>query len=112
MGRALLNILENAMRHTPSQGTIRVRAGYAPGTQHDRACLWLIVQDSGEGISPEHLPHIFERFYRADWARGEGGAGLGLAIARAIVESHGGQISAASDGMAGRGSTFTIRLPL
>ncbi len=72
------------------------------------------VQDTGEGILPEHLPHVFDRFYRADPARSRatGGSGLGLAIARAIVEAHGGDVSVASDGVPGRGSTFTVHLPL
>jgi len=82
--------------------------------------VWLAVRDNGPGIAPEHLPHVFERFYRADRARSQAGdraldqsgAGLGLAIARAIVEAHGGQISATSDGLLGHGSTFTLRLPL
>jgi two-component system sensor histidine kinase BaeS len=110
MGQVLFNLLDNAVRHTPSGGTITVRAAYAPGSRGNQAHVWLAVQDNGEGIPAEHLPHIFERFYRADRARGEGGAGLGLAIARAIVEAHGGQISAQSDGVPGHGSTFTIRL--
>jgi len=110
IGQVLFNLLDNAVRHTPSGGTITVRAAYAPGSRGNPAHVWLAVQDNGEGIPAEHLPHIFERFYRADRARGEGGAGLGLAIARAIVEAHGGQISAQSDGVPGHGSTFTIRL--
>jgi signal transduction histidine kinase len=110
MGQVLFNLLDNAVRHTPSGGTIKVRAGYAPGSTGNQAHIWLAVQDNGDGIPAEHLPHVFERFYRADRARGEGGAGLGLAIARAIVEAHGGQISAESDGVPGHGSTFTIRL--
>ncbi len=112
IGQVLFNLLDNAVCYTPAGGTITVRAGYAPSTRENPACVWLSVQDNGEGIPPEHLPHIFERFYRADRARGEGGAGLWLAIARAIVEAHGGQISAESDGVPGRGSTFTLRLPL
>jgi signal transduction histidine kinase len=112
MGQVLFNLLENAVRYTPADGTITVRAGYAPGARDNQAHVWLAVQDTGEGIPAAHLPHIFERFYRADRARSEGGAGLGLAIARAIVEAHGGQISAESDGVPGHGSTFTLRLPL
>ena len=110
MGQVLFNLLDNAVRHTPPGGTVTMQAGYAPGSRGNQAHVWLTVQDNGEGIPAEHLPHIFERFYRADRARGEGGAGLGLAIARAIVEAHGGQISAQSDGVPGHGSTFTIRL--
>ena len=110
MGQVLFNLLDNAVRHTPSGGTITVQAGYAPSSKGNQAHVWLAVQDNGEGIPAEHLPHVFERFYRADRARGEGGAGLGLAIARAIIEAHGAQISAESDGVPGHGSTFTIRL--
>jgi signal transduction histidine kinase len=112
MGQVLFNLLDNAVRHTLADGTITVRAGYAPGSRDNQAHVWLAVQDNGAGIPAEHLPHIFERFYRADRARSEGGAGLGLAIARAIVEAHGGQVSAESAGVPGHGSTFTIRLPL
>jgi signal transduction histidine kinase len=110
MGQVLFNLLDNAARHTPSGGTITVQAGYAPRSRENQGHVWLAVHDNGEGIPAEHLPHIFERFYRADRARGEGGAGLGLAIARAIVEAHGGRISAESDGVPGQGSTFWIRL--
>ncbi len=108
--QVLYNLMSNALRHTPSGGEIMLHGG------RDRTCgnIWLAVQDSGDGISAEHLPHVFERFYRADPARGRdtGGAGLGLAVVRAIVEEHGGEVTAASDGIPGHGSTFTIRLPL
>jgi signal transduction histidine kinase len=71
----------------------------------------IVVEDTGAGIAPEHLPHVFERFYRTDRARSrdKGGSGLGLAIVRAIVEAHNGTVAAASTG---GGSTFTIRFPL
>lgn len=118
--QVLHNLLSNALRHTPAGGTISLSAGcaqdpLAPEGRDEGAHLWLTVRDSGEGISPEDLPHVFDRFYRADRARSRldgGGAGLGLAIVRAIVEAHGGQVSAASEGVPGRGSIFTVRLPL
>ena len=76
--------------------------------------LLLTVKDTGEGVLQEHLPHIFERFYRADHARSRqrGGSGLGLAIVQAIIRAHGGEIDVESDGIPGKGSKFTIRLPL
>lgn len=106
--QVLLNLLANALRHTPAEGKITLRAE----SNGSKVCL--SVMDTGEGIPPEHLPYIFDRFYRADPARtrDKGGAGLGLAIARAIVEAHGGTITAASEGKPGRGSVFTIRLPV
>jgi two-component system OmpR family sensor kinase len=114
MGQVLYNLLDNALRHTPAGGTISLRAGCEDHPESEHASVWLAVTDTGEGISPEDLPHVFDRFYRADRARsrGTGGAGLGLAIVRAIVEVHGGQVSAASDGVPGQGSTFSVRLPL
>ncbi len=69
------------------------------------------VADTGEGIPPEHLPHIFERFYRVESSRSrsEGGVGLGLAIVKQMVQAHGGRVRAASE--PGRGSTFTVEIP-
>ena len=101
----LLNLLDNAIKYTPSGG--RVTAGWS--TDGTRVELW--VRDTGAGIAPEHLPHIFDRFYRADKARSraEGGVGLGLSICRWIAEAHGGSISAES--APGQGATFTVRLP-
>lgn len=99
-------LMENAIRHTaPGQPvTIAVFA------QDNEARL--VVEDSGQGIAPEHLPRIFDRFYRADDSRhrGSGGTGLGLAIAKAIVQAHGGRIGVTS--AEGQGSTFTAVLPL
>jgi two-component system OmpR family sensor kinase/two-component system sensor histidine kinase BaeS len=108
IAQVLHNLMANALRHTPAGGVISLQAGTENGQ------LWLSVQDTGEGISAEDLPHVFDRFYRSDRARSRatGGSGLGLAIARVIVEAHGGQINAASDGISGHGSTFTVRLPL
>lgn len=104
--RLLANLLGNAARHTPREGHIAVRTRSEPGF------VVIEVEDSGEGIAPEHLPHLGERFYRVDSARArsEGGVGLGLAICRAIAEAHGGAIAFASE--LGRGTTVTVRLPL
>jgi two-component system OmpR family sensor kinase len=109
LAQVLHNLVTNALRHTPAGGRISLSAGREAG----QSMLWLAVQDTGEGISPEHLPHLFERFYRADRARSRaaGGTGLGLAIVRAIVEAHGGRVRAESCGVPGRGSTFTVYLP-
>jgi signal transduction histidine kinase len=106
--QVLQNLLANALRHTPANGTITVSIQPGPET------ISLCIADTGDGIPPEHLPHIFDRFYRTDSARSRdrGGAGLGLAIARAIVEAHGGQIKATSQGMPGQGSQFTVSLPV
>jgi heavy metal sensor kinase len=102
----LMILLDNAIRHTPAGGRIRVAIGAtADGTAR------IAVRDEGEGIAAEHLPHIFERFYRADGARGRssGGTGLGLAIAQAISHAHGGSIAASS--APGQGTTFLVTLP-
>ena len=106
--QVLQNLLANALRHTPTGGVITLRAESKP----DAVCLSVV--DNGDGISAEHLSHIFDRFYRADPARSRdrGGAGLGLAIARAIVEAHGGQIKVTSSGRPGQGSRFIIQLPI
>lgn len=107
MGRVLENILKNAMVHGSANSTVIIRA--MPDGQDGDAII-LSVSNQGKEISPEHLEHIFDRFYRGDTARGQatGGAGLGLAIAKEIVEAHGGEIRAESEGGL---TTFTIRLP-
>jgi two-component system OmpR family sensor kinase len=111
LAQVLHNLLVNALRHTPAGGMISVQAGSEAG---EPSQVWLTVQDTGEGIASKDLPYVFDRFYRVDPARSRttGGAGLGLAIVRAIVEAHGGQVNAVSDGVSGHGTTFTIHLPL
>jgi two-component system, OmpR family, sensor histidine kinase BaeS len=108
MAQVLGNLLDNALRHTSSGGTVSLAL-----RQPDPGWVELDVRDTGEGIAPEHLPHLFERFYRADPARGRAraGSGIGLTISRALVEAHGGGLSASSAGPGG-GSTFTVRLPV
>jgi two-component system sensor histidine kinase BaeS len=103
----LVNVLDNALRHTSAGGHVNV------ATDIEGSQLVVRVTDDGDGIADAHLPHVFERLYRADTARDRdhGGSGLGLAIAKALVDAHGGHISATSAG-SGTGATFTIGLPL
>jgi two-component system sensor histidine kinase BaeS len=105
--QVLLNLLGNALQYTPSGGGVAVRA-WCDGRE-----MVIEVQDSGIGISSEHLSHVFERFYRVDKSRSRagGGSGIGLTIAKHLAEAHGGRIWAASPGP-GQGSTFTFTLPL
>jgi signal transduction histidine kinase len=102
----LRNLVSNARRHTPDDGRIDIRA------TRDGRQVRIAVADTGSGIRPEHLPHVFDRFYRADPSRDRatGGAGLGLAIVRRLVEAHGGSVAAASEGE-GLGTTVTISIP-
>lgn len=104
--QVLHNFLSNALRHTPAGGRIDITTDALP------AAVRVSVQDSGSGIAPADLPHVFDRFYRADKARSreQGGSGLGLAIARQIIAAHGGQVGAESE--VGRGSRFWFTLPL
>jgi signal transduction histidine kinase len=98
-------LISNALRYTPPQGSITVAA------KADRASVTIEVADTGSGIAPEDVPHVFDRFYRADKsrARESGGSGLGLAIAKSMVEAHGGSIAAASQPE--HGTQLIIRLP-
>lgn len=107
MMQILGNLVSNAQRHTPEGGHIRITAQQAANS------VQIAVQDTGEGIATEDLPYLFDRFYRVDRARQDedGASGLGLAIARALVEAHGGTITATSPGT-NQGATFTIALPL
>lgn len=104
IGQVLGNLLENALRHTPEGGRVVVAAERADGF------LRVVVEDTGPGIPPEHLPHLFERFYRVDPSRSRetGGAGLGLAIARSLVNAHGGSIWAENRPEGGARFVFTL----
>ena len=108
ISQVLNNLLSNAIRHTPAGGSVTVRV------REDGEMVCVDVSDTGEGIPPEELPVIFERLYRGDPARGRvhnsDSTGLGLAITRGIIESHGGRIAATSE--LGKGSTFTFCLPV
>jgi two-component system sensor histidine kinase BaeS len=106
IGQVLLNLVGNALQYTPAGGSVRIHADHQPGE------VQVSVADTGIGIPPEHLPHLFTRFYRVDKsrARSGGGSGIGLTIARHLVEAHGGRIWAESQG-AGKGSRFTFTLP-
>jgi PAS domain S-box-containing protein len=105
--QVLWNLLSNAVKFTPDGGRIEVRL------ERTGATATLTVQDSGEGIAPDFLPHVFDRFRQADGSltRLHGGLGLGLAIVRELVQLHGGTVRAESAGE-GRGATFTVQLPL
>jgi signal transduction histidine kinase len=105
--QVLFNLVDNAVRFTPAGGAVTVSAH-----RHD-GFVEIEVHDSGVGILAEHLPRLFERFYRVDTSRSradDGGTGIGLAIARSVVEAHGGHIRADSE--PGEGSTFTFELPV
>lgn len=105
IGRVLNNLVSNALRYTHPQGTVSIQAELLPGK------VRVTVQDSGEGISPNDLPHVFDRFYRGEKSRSQatGGSGLGLAIAKGVVEAHGGQIGVESS--PGLGAKFHFWLP-
>ncbi len=123
LDQVLSNLMANALRHTPSGGVITLRAGPAlsavegpalsavEGPVHDG--VRIIVRDTGEGIPAEDLPYVFDRFWRGDRSRSHAsgaGSGLGLAIARQLVQAHGGRIGVESG--VGQGTTFTIELPV
>jgi two-component system phosphate regulon sensor histidine kinase PhoR len=131
--QALFNVLDNAVKYTQAGGRIRLTADlisdfgfrisdsekddlFQPTPQvefrNPQSAIKISVEDTGIGISKEHLPRIFERFYRVDreYSRQLGGTGLGLAIVKHIIESHGGTVEVQT--MIGKGSTFTLKLPL
>ncbi|MCS7038497.1 MAG: ATP-binding protein, partial [Anaerolineae bacterium] len=125
---AVRNLLDNAIKYTPAGGTVTLAAWAEPATSPARPptssrrsrslentigpTVVIQVRDTGQGIPPEHLPHIFERFYRVETTRSQhpGGAGLGLSLVQAIVTAYGGWITAQSE--PGRGSAFTLYLPV
>jgi two-component system, OmpR family, sensor histidine kinase ResE len=104
--QVFINLIDNALRHTPSGKNVRIKV------QTEEKNLQFIIEDEGEGIPPQALPHIFDRFYRVDKSRSrkEGGMGLGLAIVKQIVEAHGGEISVVSQ--PGNGTSFYVILPI
>jgi signal transduction histidine kinase len=106
VAQILRNLFRNAITHTPDGGEISITSN------RDQAWVHISVQDTGTGIAPEHLPYIFERFYRADPSRtrATGGTGLGLAVVKQMVQAHGGQITVASQ--QGQGTRFTLTLPV
>lgn len=108
IGQALNNLLNNALRHTSAGGEVRISLRRVRDST-----VSVQVADNGEGIAPDQLVHVFDRFYRGDSARRRdaAGSGIGLTIARALVEAHGGWLTAASEGVQ-RGATFTLTLPL
>ena len=115
MEQVIANLLTNAIRHTPPGGSITISMGTVSSDRSHQITspsIIFSVADTGEGIAPEHLPYIFERFYRAGGsrARTEGGTGLGLAIVKQMVEAHGGKVWVESE--LGKGSTFYMSLPL
>jgi heavy metal sensor kinase len=103
--QAVVNLIDNAVKYTPEGGSVTVSVGSAPGG------VAVTVTDTGEGIPAEHLPRVFDRFYRVDKARSRemGGTGLGLAIVKGIIETHGGRVELTSE--VGRGTVCTVTLP-
>lgn len=106
IGQVLLNLLDNALQHSPAGGTVTVKV------RQEEEAVRVDIMDQGPGLSPEELSLVFERFYRGDKARSRatGGAGLGLAIVKQLVEAHGGRVWAES--ALGQGATFSFTLPL
>jgi len=106
--QVLTNLTGNALQYTPAGGIVTISAARRNGTAH------ITVHDTGAGIAPEHLPHLFDRFYRVDKSRSRaagGGSGIGLTIAKYLVEAHGGEIFVESEG-SGKGSKFSFTVPV
>jgi two-component system OmpR family sensor kinase/two-component system sensor histidine kinase BaeS len=109
LNQVLSNLISNALRHTPQGGRISIEA--ESGLNSERG-VRIMVKDTGAGIASEDLPFIFDRFWRGDKSRtGRSQSGLGLAITQQLIHAHGGTIEAQSEGISGRGTTFTIELP-
>jgi len=104
MSHVLSNLFSNALRHTPASGKVRVEVRFDDGN-----CLFE-VSDTGEGIAPDQINHVFDRFYRVPGQSAETGVGLGLSIVREIVQAHGGEIDVSS--RPGEGARFRIALPI
>jgi two-component system heavy metal sensor histidine kinase CusS len=101
--RTVSNLLDNALRFTPDGGAIEIEVSSENGAAK------LVVRDDGAGIAPEHLPHVFDRFYRVDSSRSSEGTGLGLALVKSIAELHGGSVAITSE--VDRGTSVTVRFP-
>jgi signal transduction histidine kinase len=109
LNQVLSNLITNALQHTPGGGTISIETGSLTGEARG---IHISVRDTGSGISAEDLPFVFDRFWRGDKSRtGRTHSGLGLAITKQLVQAHGGKIEVQSDGLPGKGTTFTIELP-
>jgi two-component system heavy metal sensor histidine kinase CusS len=102
--RVVGNLLDNALRFTPEHGSIHI------GLSKNNGDFEVAVSDTGSGIAPEHLPRVFDRFYRAESSRSSDGAGLGLALVKSIVDLHGGSATIRSE--IGRGTTIKLKFPL
>ena len=103
ISRVIVNLLQNALKFTPITGVITIKV------KEDKNSVILTIEDTGIGIADEHLPHIYERFYKVDKSRADKGTGLGLAIVKHLVQAHGGEVSVSS--VEGKGSRFSFTLP-
>ena len=106
LSQVLVNLVENALKFTPSQGRIDIEAQVRPDAPD---YVEVRLKDTGIGVAPQHLPHLFERFYKVNRSRRDGGTGLGLAIVKQLVEAHGGRITVES--REGEGCAFIFTVP-